>query len=115
MEEVDSYAAGEEPWTAGGEDLAFIHLPPHLVGNIAKDCVFIDAKRNFTKPEPDDCSSLIRVNSVFGARRRVHWRDDAARQQGDDVGKGRADIRGLARCRRSKRYVKKIAQFSCVV
>jgi hypothetical protein len=66
MEEVDSYAAGEEPWTAGGEDLAFIHLPPHLVGNIAKDCVFIDAERNFTKPEPDDCSSLIRVNSVFG-------------------------------------------------
>jgi len=41
-------------------------LPPSLVGNIAKDCIFLDAERNFTKPEPDDCSSLIRVNSVFG-------------------------------------------------
>jgi hypothetical protein len=66
MEEVFSYVAGEEPWTAGSEDIAFIHLPPHLVGNIAKDCVFLDAERNFTKPQPDDCSSLIQVHSVFG-------------------------------------------------
>ena len=29
MEEVDCYAAGKEPWTAGGEDLAFIRLTPH--------------------------------------------------------------------------------------
>jgi hypothetical protein len=66
MGEVDSYAVGEEPWTVGGEDLAFIHLPPHLVGNIAKDCVFLDAEKNFTKPEPDGHSALIRVHSVFG-------------------------------------------------
>ncbi len=50
----------------GGEDLAFIHLPPHLVGSIEKDCAFLDAEKNFTKPEPDGCSSLIQVHSVFG-------------------------------------------------
>jgi hypothetical protein len=66
MEEVDSYVAGEEPWPAGGEDLAFIHLPPHLVGDIAKDCVFLDAEKNFTKPQPEDCSPLIQVHAVFG-------------------------------------------------
>jgi len=32
MGEVFSYAAGEEPWTKGDDDIAFIHLPPHLVG-----------------------------------------------------------------------------------
>jgi len=66
MEEVFSYAAGEEPWTKGGEDISFIHLPPDLVGNIAKDCVFLDAEKNFSKPEPDDRSSLIQAHSVFG-------------------------------------------------
>jgi hypothetical protein len=66
MEEVISYAAGEEPWTKGGDDIAFIHLPPHLVGNIGKDCVFLDAEQNFTKPTPDDHSSLIQAHSVFG-------------------------------------------------
>jgi hypothetical protein len=64
MEEVFTYAAGEEPWE--GDDIAFIHLPPHLVGNIEKDCVFLDADKNFTKPQPEDCSSLLRVQSVFG-------------------------------------------------
>jgi hypothetical protein len=64
MDEVDSYVAGKEPWT--GEDIAFIHLPPHLVGNIAKDCVFLDAEKNFAKPGPDDPISLIQVHSVFG-------------------------------------------------
>jgi hypothetical protein len=63
---VDTYAAGEPPWTAGDEDIAFIHLPPHLVGNIAKDCVFLDAESNFTKPQRDDVSSLIQVHCVFG-------------------------------------------------
>ena len=63
MDEVFSYAAGEAPW--GDDDIAFIHLPPHLVGNIKKDCVFLDADKNFTKPQPDD-SSLIQVHSVFG-------------------------------------------------
>ena len=66
MDEVLSYAAGEEPWIAGGEDIAFIHLPPHLVGDIAKDCVFLDAEKNFTKLQPDDRSSLIQAHSVFG-------------------------------------------------
>jgi hypothetical protein len=66
MEEVFSYVVGEEPWTSGEEDLAFIHLPPHLAANIGRDCVFLDAERNFIKPEPDELSSLIQVNSVFG-------------------------------------------------
>ena len=42
------------------------NLPPHLVGDIAKDCVFLDAEQNFVKAEPDDYSSLIQVHSVFG-------------------------------------------------
>jgi hypothetical protein len=66
LDEVFSYAAGEEPWTEGGDDIAFIHLPAHLVGNIAKDCVFLDVEKNFTKPEPDDDSSLIQLHSIFG-------------------------------------------------
>ena len=66
MDQVFSYAAGEEPWTKGDDDISFIHLPPHLVGNIARDCVFLDAEKNFSKPEPDDWSSLIRAHSVFG-------------------------------------------------
>ncbi|SHG56610.1 hypothetical protein SAMN05444169_3084 [Bradyrhizobium erythrophlei] len=66
MEEVFSYAAGEEPWDKGDDDISFIHLPPDLVGNIAKDCVFLDAERNFTKPEPEDRSTLIPAFSVFG-------------------------------------------------
>jgi hypothetical protein len=64
LEEVFSYVVGREPWPAGGEDLAFIHLPPHLAANI--DGVFLDAERNFTKPEPEELSSLTQVNSVFG-------------------------------------------------
>jgi hypothetical protein len=64
MDEVFSYAAGEAPWE--GDDIAFIHLPPHLVGNIEKDCVFLDADKNFTKPQPEDYSSLLQLHSVFG-------------------------------------------------
>jgi hypothetical protein len=66
MDEVFSYAAGEAPWRAGEEDIAFIHLPPHLAGNVAKDCVFLDADKNFAKPQPGDYSSLIQAYSVFG-------------------------------------------------
>jgi hypothetical protein len=66
MGDVFSYAAGEEPWDKGDDDICFIHLSPDLVGNIAKDCVFLDADRNFTKPEPEDRSSLIPAFSVFG-------------------------------------------------
>ena len=66
MDEVLSYAAGEEPWTKGDDDISFIHLPPHLVGNIKKDCIFLDAEKNFSKPEPDDRSSLIQAHCVFG-------------------------------------------------
>jgi hypothetical protein len=61
-----SYAAGDEPWIIGGEDIAFIHLPLHLIGNIARDCAFLDAEKNFTKPEPDDRSLLIAAHSIFG-------------------------------------------------
>ena len=64
--DVFSYAAGEEPWDKGDDDISFIHLPPNLIGNIAKDCVFLDADMNFTKPEPEDRSSLIPAFSVFG-------------------------------------------------
>jgi hypothetical protein len=61
---VNTYVADEEPWT--GADIAFIHLPRHLVGNItARGCVFLDGEKNFTKPEPDD-RSLVAVHSVFG-------------------------------------------------
>jgi hypothetical protein len=66
MDEVFSYAAGDEPWIIGGEDIAFIHLPLHLIGNIARDCAFLDAEKNFTKPEPDDRSLLIAAHSIFG-------------------------------------------------
>jgi hypothetical protein len=66
MDEVLSYAAGEEPWTKGDDDISFVHLPPHLVGDIAKHCVFLDADKNFSKPEPDDRLSLIQVHAVFG-------------------------------------------------
>jgi hypothetical protein len=66
MDEIFTYAAGGPPWTAGDEDIAFVHLPPNLVGNVAKDCVFLDIEKNFSRPEPDDLSSLIQVNSVFG-------------------------------------------------
>jgi hypothetical protein len=63
---VNTYAAGEKPWPEGGEDIAFIHLPPHLVGNIEKDCVFLDLEKNLAKPQPEDRSSLVPVHSVFG-------------------------------------------------
>ena len=66
MGRIFSHVAGEEPWTQGDDDISFIRLPPDLVGNIAKDCVFLDAERNFSKPEPDDRSSLIPAHSVFG-------------------------------------------------
>jgi hypothetical protein len=66
MGDVSSYAAGEKPYDKGEADICLIHLPPHLVGNIKKDCVFLDAERNVPKPEPEDCSSLIPAYSVFG-------------------------------------------------
>jgi hypothetical protein len=66
MGDVFSHAAGEEPWDKGDDDISFIHLPPNLVGNLEKDCVFLDAERNFTKPEPEDRSSLVPAFSVFG-------------------------------------------------
>jgi hypothetical protein len=66
MGDVFSYAAGDDPWDKGDDDICFIHLSPNLVGNIAKDCVFLDADKNFTKPEPEDRSSLIPAFSVFG-------------------------------------------------
>ena len=66
MNQVNSHVAGEEPWPAGSEDIAFIHLPPHLAGNIKKDCAFFDINKNFAKPQPNDRSLLIQCHSVFG-------------------------------------------------
>ncbi len=96
MDEVMSYAAGEKPWTKGDDDISFIHLPPHLVGNIKKDCVFLDAEKNFSARArrlliADPGALHLR------ARRTVHWRNDAAKRPGDDLTKGRADVRSLAR------------------
>jgi hypothetical protein len=58
MEEVDCYAAGKEPWTAGGEDLAFIRLTPQ---ETSQGAAFSSTPRG-TSQSP----SLTRVNSVFG-------------------------------------------------
>ena len=66
MEEVFTHVAGEEPWEADSDDIAFIRLSPNLVGNIEKDCVFLDAEKNFAKPGPDDGTGLFCVNAVFG-------------------------------------------------
>ncbi|KJC52029.1 hypothetical protein [Bradyrhizobium sp. LTSP857] len=66
LDEVFSHVAGEEPWERGSDDIAFINLPPHLVGNIAKDCVFLDIERNFVRPDPDSRSELLGVHAVFG-------------------------------------------------
>jgi hypothetical protein len=68
MGNVFTHVAGQQPWTPTGEDIAFIHLPADLAGQIARDCIFLDIEKNFTKPEPkpEDWSSLIRGHSVFG-------------------------------------------------
>lgn len=66
MGDVFTHVAGQEPWTPQGEDIAFIHLPPDLVSNIARDCVFLDIEKNLTKSEPENRSSLIQGHSVFG-------------------------------------------------
>jgi hypothetical protein len=64
--DVFSYAAGDPPWDKGDDDICFIHLPPNLVGNIEKDCVFLDGDLNFSKAEPEDKASLFPAYSVFG-------------------------------------------------
>lgn len=66
LDSVFSYAAFADTWTAGQEDISFIHLPPHLLGDIQKHCSFLDWEQNFTKPGPADTTELIVVNSVFG-------------------------------------------------
>ena len=66
LDEVFTHIAGEEPWELGSDDIGFIRLPPHLVGNFAKDCVFLDIERNFAKPDPDSRSELFGVHAVFG-------------------------------------------------
>jgi hypothetical protein len=66
MGDVFTHSAGQQPLTPHGEDIAFIHLPPDLVGPIARDCIFLDFEKNITKPEPEDRSSLIQGHSVFG-------------------------------------------------
>jgi hypothetical protein len=66
MDELFTSAAGEAPWNEGDVDIAFIHLRPDLVGNIAKDCSFLDIGMNFAKPEPSGYPTLIKAHSVFG-------------------------------------------------
>ena len=66
LEEVFSYAAGADPWPAGSDDISFIHLPPHLVGNIKRSCSFLNADKNFTKDEPEPSASIIQMHAVFG-------------------------------------------------
>jgi hypothetical protein len=67
LDEVFTSAAGEAPWNEDDEDIAFIHLRPDLVGNIAKDCTFLDIGRNFAKPQPtglpDIGSGTLRVRA----------------------------------------------------
>jgi hypothetical protein len=66
LEEVFSYAAGVDPWPVGSDDIAFIHIPPHLVGNIERSCSFLNADKNLTKDEPEPSTSLIQTHAVFG-------------------------------------------------
>jgi hypothetical protein len=66
MNELNSFTAGKAPWTTESEDIALIHIPAHLVGNISKSCIFLNAEMNFSKSEPDNRSLLIQANSVFG-------------------------------------------------
>jgi len=80
MGDVFSYAAGDPPWNRGDDDICFIHLPPNLVGNIEKDCVFLDGNMNFSKAEPEDKSSLFPAYSVFGLVEK--FTGDTARQDG---------------------------------
>lgn len=66
MGDVFSYVAGDPPWDKGDDDICFIHLPPNFVGNIEKDCVFLDGDMNFSKAEPEDKDQLFPAYSVFG-------------------------------------------------
>jgi hypothetical protein len=66
MNEVVSHVAGEHPWTKGEIDIAFLYLPPHLVGNIAANGVFLNAETNTEKSNPVGYSPLIQAHSVFG-------------------------------------------------
>jgi hypothetical protein len=64
--EVFTYAAGAEPWPTGSEDIAFIHIPRHLVGNIERSFSFLNADKNLPKDEPESPTSLLQTNAVFG-------------------------------------------------
>jgi hypothetical protein len=66
LDEISSHLAGEEPNEVGEPDISFLHIPPHMVGNIAKDCVFLDADKNISKEEPENREALFPVYSVFG-------------------------------------------------
>ncbi len=66
LEEVFSYVAGADPWPVGGDDISFIHIPPHLVGNIERSCSFLNADKNQAKDEPEPSTSLIQTHAVFG-------------------------------------------------
>jgi hypothetical protein len=65
MDAVNTHAAYNDFSSAEDPDVAFIHLPPHLMGNIAKDCAVLDMERNGSKPEPEG-GPFVLVHAVFG-------------------------------------------------
>jgi hypothetical protein len=66
VDEVYTYAAGQDPWPTGSDDIAFIHIPPHLVGNIERRCSFLNGEKNLAKDEPEPSTALIQTHAVFG-------------------------------------------------
>jgi hypothetical protein len=78
LEEVISYAAGADPWPAGSDDISFIHIPPHLVGNIERSCSFLNADKNLAKDEPEPSKSLIQTQLVV-------WRTCADLPAGGEI------------------------------
>lgn len=70
LDEVFTHAAGQAPWDAGNDDIAFVRLPPHLAGSFEKDFVFLDLDRNFAKLGPElsaaDSADHFGVHAVFG-------------------------------------------------
>jgi hypothetical protein len=66
LTEVFTYASGADPWPTGSEDIAFIHIPSHLVGNIGRSFSALNADHNLTKDEPEPSTDLIQTHAVFG-------------------------------------------------
>jgi hypothetical protein len=63
LDEVLSFAAGENPYP--DDDISFIHVPPHFVGDIGRSCSFLPLERNFEVDEPSE-TGLVHTYSIFG-------------------------------------------------